>query len=535
MRRARSQADADGATVTTRSRNDGMRVHGTARNRAGGITTTGPSPSPAAAPPSSAASSAAPLYFSPISSPGCRRPWARRRSTKRFSWTSRSGTLPTVCRRTRRSATTTTCRTPSTVTSSISVAGPSSSKSSSRLNWPSPGSWRPGNLRVRAWTAASSRRRSRSRAFRREAAISVSLSSRLTLRRASSSAVSSLSSRSGVLRATSAVARHRSLQNSSRRTSPRRSASRWASVASSAPCAVPYARNSVAPSRIWCSSRASSPRAQAATVARALPRASACRARASQATLRGSGGPRRRDLRGALEMRVGLGHAPPAQRDAPGEQVRLHRLAGPGRVETGGDLARRSGARRRNARRRRTWPRRGRGRRAPPRGSAPASGTAGAPDVPAALASAGWPAARAAVAAAKSSSAFLYAIPPSGGSPAERGVRLLRRFCGQPGGQQRRAAVDGKVGVGLAERVVAVPCLVEIGERLGKVAADQRHQPAVMPGLGVLEFLPAGGEHLLGPGVVRGRTPGQAEPEEDLRLDGSATGPPIPCRLSRRK
>ena len=77
---------------------------------------------------------------------------------------------------------------------------------------------------------------------------------------------------------------------------------------------------------------------QAATVARALPRASACSARASQATLRVSGGPRRRDLRGALQVLVGFCHAPPAQGDAPGEQVRLHRLAGPGRLETGGDL-----------------------------------------------------------------------------------------------------------------------------------------------------------------------------------------------------
>ena len=292
MRRARSQVDADGATVTTRSRNDGMSVHGTARSRPGGITTIGPSPSSAAASSSNEASSAAPLCFSASSSPGCGRPRARRRSTKRFIWTSRSGTLPTVCRRTRRPATTTTCSTLSTVTSSISVFGPSSAKSPSRPNSPSPGLWPPGDLRVRAWTAASSRRRSRSRAFRREAAISVSPRERLTLRSASSSAASSLSSRSGVLRAPSAVARHRSLQNSSRRTSPRLSASRWASVASSAPCAVPYARNSVAPSRIWCSSRASSPRAQAATVVRALPRASACRARASQATLRESGGPR---------------------------------------------------------------------------------------------------------------------------------------------------------------------------------------------------------------------------------------------------
>ena len=115
MRRARSQVDADGATVTTRSRNDGMSVHGTARSRPGGTTTTGPSPSSAAAPPSNEDSSLAPLCFSTSSSPGCGRPWAMRRSTKRFIWTSRSGTLPTVCSRTRRPATTIACSTLSTV------------------------------------------------------------------------------------------------------------------------------------------------------------------------------------------------------------------------------------------------------------------------------------------------------------------------------------------------------------------------------------------------------------------------------------
>jgi len=35
---------------------------------------------------------------------------------------------------------------------------------------------------------------------------------------------------------------------------------------------------------------------------------------------------------------VGYRHVPPAQGDASGEQVGLHRLAGPGRFEAGGDL-----------------------------------------------------------------------------------------------------------------------------------------------------------------------------------------------------
>ena len=134
------------------------------------------------------------------------------------------------------------------------------------------------------------------------------------------------------------------------------------------------------------------------------------------------------------------------------------------------------------------------------------------------------------MAAAKSSSAFLYAIPPSGGSRLSALSVSCGCFCGQPGGQQRRAAVDGEVGVGLAERVVAIPCLVEVGERLGKVAADKRHASAVVPGLGVLEFLPAGGEQFLGPGVVRGRAPGQAEPDEDLGSMGQRPG--LPYRVA---
>jgi hypothetical protein len=81
------------------------------------------------------------------------------------------------------------------------------------------------------------------------------------------------------------------------------------------------------------------------------------------------------------------------------------------------------------------------------------------------------------VAAAKSSSAVLYAIPPPGRQPAKRGIGLLGRLFGQPGGQQRRAAVDGEIGKGLAQRVVAVPCFVKIGKRLEHAARSRRRRP----------------------------------------------------------
>ena len=42
--------------------------------------------------------------------------------------------------------------------------------------------------------------------------------------------------------------------------------------------------------------------------------------------------------RGAFEMLVGCWHTPPAQGDAPGEQVCLHRLVGPGSFEAVGNL-----------------------------------------------------------------------------------------------------------------------------------------------------------------------------------------------------
>src|SRR5207237_530041 len=106
--------------------------------------------------------------------------------------------------------------------------------------------------------------------------------------------------------------------------------------------------------------------------------------------------------------------------------------------------------------------------------------------------------------------------PARRGYPAEGSGGLLGRLAGQSGGQQRRAAVDGQLGKGLAEFVVAIPCLVKVGQRLRKVTTAQRGQSAIMPGLRVFEFLFARREEFLGPGEVRGGPPGETEPEKDL-------------------
>ena len=114
--------------------------------------------------------------------------------------------------------------------------------------------------------------------------------------------------------------------------------------------------------------------------------------------------------------------------------------------------------------------------------------------------------------------------------PAKGGLSLCCRFCRQPGSQQSRAAVDGELGVGLAERFAASACLVEVGKRFGQVAAGQGGQPAVAAGLGVFEFLSAGREQFLGPGEIRARPPGEAEPEKDLGPPGQRPG--LPYRVA---
>ena len=97
------------------------------------------------------------------------------------------------------------------------------------------------------------------------------------------------------------------------------------------------------------------------------------------ATLRVSGGLRRRDRAARSRCRAASRHRAPAQRDPAGQQVRLHGLAGPGRLEAGGDLLGVPQQPRRNARPPRTGPGRGGGQRAPPRCPGPAPGTAAAP------------------------------------------------------------------------------------------------------------------------------------------------------------
>ena len=114
---------------------------------------------------------------------------------------------------------------------------------------------------------------------------------------------------------------------------------------------------------------------------------------------------------------------------------------------------------------------------------------------------------------------------------AERGVGLLRRIPRQPSGQQCQTTVNGQVEDGLAERVVAVACLVKVTKRLGKVAAAQRRQPEAVPGLGVFEFLAVGCEQRLGTGEVCACTPGETESEKDIgSMDQRSC---LPYRVSR--
>lgn len=91
----------------------------------------------------------------------------------------------------------------------------------------------------------------------------------------------------------SAVARQRSLQTRRRRGPPDVRLARWASAASSAPCAVARALNSEAPRVVRWSSRTSRPRRHASNTPRAEPAACARSACAAQPVIRASGGPPR--------------------------------------------------------------------------------------------------------------------------------------------------------------------------------------------------------------------------------------------------
>ena len=480
--RARGQVSADGATVTARSCSDGMSVHGTACNRPAGPTTTGPSPEVRRR----GAQQQGLQLGAPVgqqrSSPDCGGAWRQAAQQEAAHLDLVVGIAAHRVQAHPPTATVITCSTPSTSTSSIRLRPAEFAEELIEIE-------------LSGLPARAARRPAGARLHRllepppltlqgvRRGRISPPPSSRITLRSAPSSAASSRS-----------CTERRAPGGQRGRPPPLAPEQQPADVAPPERVALgqhgqlgavrrPVRR--AARSRrgvIWCSSRASSPRAQAATVARALPRASACSARASQATLRVSGGPRRRDL--AARSRCWSASARRPRLSASRPASRCAWIASSARAASmRAAICSAYRSRLADARRPRTGPGRGRGRRAPPRRSAPAPGTAGAPDAPVPSRSAGSPAARAAVAAAKSSSAFLYAFPPRGGIRLSAVSRLPRRFFGEPGGQQRRAAVDGEVGVGLAERVVPIPGLVEVGKRLGQVAAGQRHQPAVVAGM----------------------------------------------------
>ena len=206
------------------------------------------------------------------------------------------------------------------------------------------------------------------------------------------------------------------------------------------------------PERQLVSSSAASPRVQAATVARAS---------AARVGLQGPGEPgdaagQRRLAAagpgGALEVPGRVEHRAPAQRDPAGQQVRLHGLAGPGRLEAGGDLL--------------GVPQQPDGTLAPRvPGLSEDEASARRPGVPALrpeqpLRLAGSRAGGAGVARGEGGSGGgedefrpLIGDPGAGRRPAERGVRFSCRFCGEPGGQQGPAAVEGQVGIGYAQRV----------------------------------------------------------------------------------
>ena len=140
------------------------------------------------------------------------------------------------------------------------------------------------------------------------------------------------------------------------------------------------------------------------------------------------------------------------------------------------------------------------------------------------LASAGRPAA-AAVAAEQAP--LLYASPPSG-EPSARSFSSAASAASPAASSARSGRQRDRAWSLRACRNDSLPRRGRSAPR--KVAAAKSYTSAVVPGLGVLEFLPAGGVHLLRPANSAPR-PGQPEPERP-RLDVSATGPPILCPLS---
>ena len=260
---------------------------------------TGPSPRWRTAGPSSACWSAGPALSKMASglrgsSPGRLR--ARRRRAKRAKSAAFTASLawPAANCLMRPDPQVRTYRSPSTSTSSMSWAGPSSSSRPSGLNGARLVPSAPWTRSALARTMPSSRCCSLSKAALGLPRLRVSSSCLVTLRSAARLTLNFASADGFTGGTASAVARQRSLQVSSSRGRRARAARRWASAASSAPCTVAWARSSEAPRVSRCSSRTSSPRLQAASIRSGRPAASARRAAPSQPVTRASAGPRRR-------------------------------------------------------------------------------------------------------------------------------------------------------------------------------------------------------------------------------------------------
>ena len=163
-------------------------------------------------------------------------------------------------------------------------------------------------------------------------------------------------------------------------------------------------------------------------------------------------------------------HPPPAKGDAPGQQVRLHRVAGPGRVEPVGDLL--GIPEQRSRMLAECVPGLGENEAGPRLPVGPTVGPEHPPRLSRPLSGAGWVARGQGGGGGRVEQLRVpVRYAPAGRNPAQRGVGLLCRFSRQAGGQQRQATVDGEFGNVLAERLVASSRFVEIRERVGEVAA----------------------------------------------------------------
>ena len=202
---------------------------------------------------------------------------------------------PASYRRTRPPPQIRSCSSPSTAAISINRSSPSSSRSALTSNAADivpPDGPAPLVLSARARTACSSRSCSRCSAAEGASLIPVAVSRPVMLRNATRLACRSPSSTGRTGGTAKALARHRSLQASSSRGRPSRSACRWPSIASSAPCRLDRARSSDEPRALRCSSITSRPRRQAPRSRRESPAISARSASACHPTARDNAGPR---------------------------------------------------------------------------------------------------------------------------------------------------------------------------------------------------------------------------------------------------